>query len=251
MNDAGSEFPRKRESQEVFLDFYRVEQSSPRRQREGVYHSDVLGDEGSGRLQLILLDTRYFRSPLVKVSDAERAANRGPYGPNRDPEATVLGEAQWAWLGEQLRRPAELRLVATSIQAIPEDHGWEKWANFPQERARLLRLVRESRAGGVVLLSGDRHLAEVSVLPADAPGVGVGYPLYEVTSSGLTQSGGGSDDEPNRWRLPDTKPFRAANFGLVEVDWPGRRVRLEVRDAGGHPEVGLDVPLDSLAAPGH
>ena len=54
--------------------------------------------------------------------------------------------------------------------------------NFPHERERLYKLLRDTRAGGVVLLSGDRHLAELSVTDA-----GLGYPLFDLTSSGLNQ----------------------------------------------------------------
>ena len=57
--------------------------------------------------------------------------------PNTDPTPTVLGEAQWKWLEEQLQVPAEVRLIGSSIQVVAEDHGWEKWTNFPHERERL------------------------------------------------------------------------------------------------------------------
>jgi hypothetical protein len=38
----------------------------------------------------------------------------GKYAPNPAPEVTLLGDAQWAWLEEQLRVPAEVRLIASS-----------------------------------------------------------------------------------------------------------------------------------------
>jgi hypothetical protein len=63
------------------------------------------------------------------------------------------------------------------------------WGNFPSERQRLFRLIRDTRANGVVLLSGDRHLAEMSRLPVDHPD-GVGYPLFDVTSSSLNAPSG-------------------------------------------------------------
>ena len=48
------------------------------------------------------------------------------------------------------------RLIASSIQVVAEDHGWEKWMNLPHERERLYRLIRETGAEGMVFLSGDR-----------------------------------------------------------------------------------------------
>ena len=104
--------------------------------------------------------------------------------PNADPAATVLGEAQWRWLAEQLKVPAELRLIGSGVQVVPDEHGSETWGNFPHERKRLFKLIRDTGTGGVVFLSGDRHLAEISKLPAGHPD-GVGYPVYDVCSSSL------------------------------------------------------------------
>jgi alkaline phosphatase D len=65
VNDGGVEFPKKRESQQLCLDFFQVPKDSPRRQREGVYHAEVFGPPGK-RVQIILTDSRYFRSPLKR-----------------------------------------------------------------------------------------------------------------------------------------------------------------------------------------
>ena len=166
-NDAGGDYPKKDESQKVFLDFFGDPADSPRRHRPGVYDSKVFGPEGK-RVQVILLDTRYFRSRLKRKQPCK---NSDPYEGNPDPTTTILGEAQWRWLGEQLRVPAEVRLLVSSIQVVAQDHGFEKWMNFPHERERLYNLIRETRAEGVIILSGDRHLAELSMMDAQ-----LGYP---------------------------------------------------------------------------
>ena len=106
-NDAGVEFPRKRESQQAFLDFFGVPADSPRRTREGVYHAATFGPEGR-RVQVILLDTRYHRSPLEEF---ETGTRRQDYRPTRERAATVLGAEQWRWLEARLREPADLRLI--------------------------------------------------------------------------------------------------------------------------------------------
>ncbi|GAA0873021.1 hypothetical protein GCM10009117_21680 [Gangjinia marincola] len=64
-NDAGREFKMKKESQQLFLDFYDVPKNDPRRDREGVYHAETILTP-YGTVQIIMLDTRYFRSPLRK-----------------------------------------------------------------------------------------------------------------------------------------------------------------------------------------
>jgi alkaline phosphatase D len=94
-NDAGAEYPRKAESQRLFLDFFGEPAGSPRRQRPGVYDARVFGPEGR-RVQVILLDTRSFRSPLKRRPGAARGEGR--YAPDSEPSATILGEDQWAWL---------------------------------------------------------------------------------------------------------------------------------------------------------
>ena len=73
-NDAGGEYPKKDESQKIFLDFFGDPADSPRRHRPGVYDAKVFGPEGK-RVQVIMLDTRYFRSPL-KRKDRARVAIR-------------------------------------------------------------------------------------------------------------------------------------------------------------------------------
>ncbi|HYH67454.1 MAG TPA: alkaline phosphatase D family protein, partial [Urbifossiella sp.] len=236
VDDGGSTYPKKVESQRIFLDFFGDPEDSPRRKRPGVYDARVFGPEGK-RLQVIMLDTRYFRSsPLKKKTPVTRG--EGPYEPNPDPTTTMLGEDQWRWLEEQLRKPAEVRLIASSIQVVAEDHGWEKWANLPHERERLYRLIREAGAEGVVFLSGDRHLAELSMMDG-----GAGYPFYDVTSSGLNQAA-------KAWRPQEANRHRVAtmnwgdNFGLITIDWdrPDPRITLQIRDSDG--EVFLAQKLD-------
>jgi alkaline phosphatase D len=234
LNDAGADFPGKVASQKAFLEFFKDPPDSPRRKRAGVYGAWVFGPEGK-RVQIILLDTRYFRSPLKKVG-------RNAYGPNTDPAATILGDEQWKWLDEQLKTPADLRLIGSSIQVIAEDHAFEKWMNFPKERDRLVQVLRDTKANGVVFLSGDRHLGELSQMDA-----GLGYPLFDLTSSGLNMA-------TKRWRPAEKNTHRVAtmtsgdNFGLVAIDW-GRsppRVSLQVRDVDGDVTLQQKVDLTQL-----
>lgn len=238
-NDAGAEYPKKRESQQLFLDFLGEPRESARRRQEGVYDAPVFGPAGK-RVQVILLDARYHRSPLKTGFQRGEPGDgyRGQYVPNTDPRATVLGDTQWKWLAEQLRAPAEIRLICSGVQVLPTEHGSESWGNFPLERKKLFDLVRETKAKGVVLLSGDRHLAEIMKMPADE--FGIGYPIVEVTSSSLnapsgnvTKAGVRFANEINRYRVGLT--YFDVNFGAIEIDWstPKPLVRLQVRDEQG------------------
>lgn len=239
-NDAGYEYGPKAESQKLFLDFFNVPSTSPRRQQEGVYSAEVIGPPGQ-RVQIILLDTRTFRTPLKK-KEAKPAKGDGPYVADYSDTCNMLGEAQWKWLEEQLKVPAEIRLIGSSIQLVAEDHGWEKWMNFPKQRERFLKLLETTQAKGVIILSGDRHLAELSMM-ANA----VGYPLYDLTSSGLTEA-------DKIWRPFETNRHRVAtmnfgnNFGFITIDWyhSDPVIRLQIRDQEGEVTIQQKVLLSTI-----
>jgi alkaline phosphatase D len=223
INDGGRSYPERAASQQAFLDFVSEPKASERRGREGIYTSYTLGS-GPESVKLILLDERYHRDEP---------------GPNSD----ILGAAQWAWLERELREsPARVHLLGSSTQFVPEQHSNEKWADYPTARARLIELVGGTRAPGVIVLSGDRHMAELSRLQS-AP---LGYPLWEITSSGLTHCWKEGHDEPNRHRVG--KILTALNYGLVEVDWSnGGSVRLSVIDLSGQRRLSERIALASLA----
>jgi alkaline phosphatase D len=175
LNDGGAGFAHKAEAAELFHKFWRSQPEAP----EGLYHSRIYGPSGR-RVQVIMLDTRYFRSALKPRTDA--FPHWGKYEPDDDPAKTMLGAAQWAWLEQELRKPGELRLVVSSIQVLAEGHGFERWGNLPRERDRLLRLIAATGAKGVILLSGDRHSGALYRL--ERPG---SYALVEITSSSLNR----------------------------------------------------------------
>ncbi len=229
-NDAGREYPRRRESQQVFFDFCGVAADSPLRSQAGIYRAMITGPPGR-RVQFICLDTRYHRSPLATRPE-HWLCGQGPYVPTDEPDATVLGAEQWAWLAAVLREPAEVRIVLSSIQVAATEHHFEHWGNFPVERARLLRTIRDSGAAGVVIVSGDRHAGEISRIP---PGPeALAYPLYDLTASSLNQPGAGDrPPEPNQLRLGPR--CHGVNFGTIEIDWHAAEpaLTLAVRDERG------------------
>lgn len=245
-NDGGRDYAQRDASQQVFLDFFGVEEDDPRRQREGVYHAEIYGEEGQ-RVQTIVLDTRYHRSPLRAYPREDESEPR-VYWPDSSRDATILGEAQWAWLERQLLKPAELRLIVSSIQVLSSEHRFEKWMNFPRERRRLLELLQQTQAEGVILLSGDRHHAELSKF--DMPGF---YPLYDLTSSGLNKSRPRTSvdnlrpPEPNRYRLGRT--FRGHHFGVVEIDWeqPDPLIQLSIVNQQRDRPISRTFPLSDLS----
>lgn len=249
-NDAGAEFEGKEAAKEAFMEFFDTPEDSPLRKRGGVYDAKIFGPEGK-RVQVILLDTRWFRGPLRKMSKEELQAARaesgrkvGRYLPDEESDSTILGEEQWAWFAEQLKKPAELRLLVSSIQVVTIDHGWEMWGNLPRERKRLLDLIRDT-ATNVIILSGDRHSSDISMLPPETDG-GPFYPLYDITSSGLNQTG--LSDEPNRFRVGGDSVYNQPNFGWIAIDWNEEdpTIKLEIRDLDGKVVREVQTTLNGL-----
>jgi len=239
-DDAGAEYPMKKESQKLFLDFLGEPSDSTRRQQEGVYASYEFGPN-ERRVQVILLDTRYHRSPL-KLNGRNKLdpGYLGPYTKNSDRGATILGETQWAWFHEQLRRPANVRIIGSSIQVLANQHYYEKWGNFPAERVRFMQAIRDTQATGVIVVSGDRHSAEISRNDRLT-----GYPLFEITSSSLN-SPGKPKVEPNRDRVGSL--HGEVNFGTIEIDWNQADpvISMDVRSVEGKSIESQKVPLSQL-----
>ena len=208
-NDAGREFPFKETSAKLFFEAFHFPADHEARQTPGIYHSKMMGPEGK-RLQIINLDTRTFRSGLPQIKEGKRDI----YVPQSGPEATMLGKAQWAWLATELKKPADFRIIVSSVQILANTHRFEKWANMPDERARFFKLLKDTKSGPTLLLSGDRHLAEVCKI--DAKESGLPYDLFEMTSSGMSHAGAPDDRSP--YRVPNTY-YRSRNYGLIDINW--------------------------------
>ncbi|MCL4765972.1 MAG: alkaline phosphatase family protein [Hyphomicrobiaceae bacterium] len=237
LNDGGGEFGYRHTTNRLFHAFWQRPQ--PGHPDGGIYYSRLFGPVGR-RVQIIMLDTRSFRSPLRPKPPG--FPYWGRYAPDPDPAKTMLGETQWAWLEAELRRPADLRLVVSSVQVLAEGHGFERWGNLPRERERLLDVIGRTQARGVVLLSGDRHSG--AIYRSEAAG---SYPLVEITSSSLNKSYGPSRDA----RIPPlvSRIYHPENFATVDIDWVSRRIVLTLRDVGGLSVAAVAVPFSGSGAP--
>ncbi len=243
-NDSGADHPTKNESRAAFCDFWEEPANGPRRiQDGGIFTSTMIGPPGR-EVQFILPDLRWNRTKLRRPGGFPLVAStwiagqifrsaevKGPYRPSRDEAATMIGETQWAWLEAEFQKPAALRIFGSSLQVLARGSGWEAWENFPKDAARLQKLIGD--ASNVVMLSGDVHYGENSKVDrANAP------PLWELTSSGLTESDPSLINH-RRVSVYDKGP----NFGVVEIDWAARTVLLEVRDVNGEPRISERVPF--------
>lgn len=224
VNDGDKNYPKRVESKNLLLDFLEIPQNAPVRSHEGIYQSYSFGPKGK-RVKVILLDARYFRDELQKGE----GDNTRRYLPN--PTGDMLGEAQWQWLEKELTKSdAQIHLIGSGIQVISAEHPYEKWSNFPAARQRLFDLIAKTKPAQAILLSGDRHTAEISKI--ELPGLG--YPLYDITSSGLTHAytGANANSEPNQYRV-GTK-LNAKNYALLKIDWSAKtpQVKAEIVEIG-------------------
>ncbi len=220
-NDVGADYPLKEASKKAYLDFIGEPEDTLRRQRAGIYDSNVIGSPDQS-VQLILLDMRYFKPKAGRTADP-------------------LGKVQWQWLEAEIKRPGpQLKLLVTSIQLLTDFTGRETWAIFPEAQQRMLQLLASSPVP-LVILSGDRHLSEVSQHQLDN-----GRNIFELTASGLT----------HKAELTNSNPYRIGeqiaetNFGLLKLNWEtqGKTRLKEIVFSAHSPQSGeqlrsLEIPL--------
>ena len=206
VNDGGKYYTKKKESKEELLDFLDVPKDNPVRDHEGAYNSYTYG-QSPNKVKVILLDTRYFRDTLEKEMSPQRR-----YKPNT--EGDILGKEQWLWFENELKgSDADLNIVISSIQVLSAEHPYEKWANFPKARKKLLDLVARVKPKPTFIVSGDRHIAELSKVDLD----GLPYPLFDFTASGLTHTWRSGNEEKNKLRVGEL--IINKNFGVIRIDW--------------------------------
>ncbi len=203
LNDSGKDMPLKHGSQRLLLDFLDLPDSHPLRDQEGVYHSHSFEKRGH-RIKLILLDLRYFREAPA-------------------PHAGLLGDRQWQWLEDQIdgASSSELILIGSSVQCVAQADDGDGWDMYPAERERFLRLLASTPVPSVIL-SGDRHLAELSRVKL--PGARSGQKwIYDLTASGLTHHDPAAEQQ-NR-----VGPALAdRNFGTLRIRFRKGQAKPEV-----------------------
>lgn len=230
-NDAGKNHVGKDSAQVALFNFLDIPKDDPIRSQKGAYQSYDL-KTGAKNVRLILLDTRYFRDTLE--ADTVTSAR---YLPNETGD--ILGQKQWKWLEDQLANSsADIHLIASSIQVLSEEHDFEKWANFPAAKKRLFDLFQSTKASNIVLLSGDRHISEVSKIELpDYP-----TPIFDLTASGLTHTWSQIWEESNKYRVSDLVVNK--NYGVLSIDWEGDNPLINLEFKGHQDSTFLKMPLE-------
>ena len=215
--------PHAEESERQFLDHFSVNKADARRTREGVYGVWIFGEKPY-RVQVIMLDLQRFRDPFQEGSrEKQFAEQKGK---------TLMGVEQWEWFEKQLKSEAEVRIIGSGIQVLSNEHLWRRWGMFPDERERLLRVIGEAK-GTTVLLSGDRHRGEFSVLNPTSE-----RPLFDLTSSSFNVCYPG--EEKNSLRVG--KLIDQPHFGCLEINWKESSIKMQLLSA----KTGSSLLIDTV-----
>ncbi len=260
MDDGGAENPDKESHRTEFIKNWSYLTTALPRDQKALYHSKIFGPK-KNKVQIIMLDTRWDRSALkknptpiepvemtaltpetakeipkdmsakpvdVKIADATVLPTvetvLKPYLPDEDKSKHFLSEAQWNWLENELRKPADIRFIVSTIQVVANDHNFEKWGNFPLERERLFRLLGKEKVKNTILLSGDRQFSAISRIEVKKFGS-----LYELTAGGLNKTTAVKVPEENNLYVNEI--YSQPNFGFIKINWETRKVQLEVHAA--------------------
>jgi len=213
LNDGGKNYILKKEAEQMFLDFWHVPANDPRRKREGIYFNINKNIDGAN-IEFIGLDTRYFRSELL--------GKKSNYKPNVDPNATILGKDQWKWLESTINNStADVIIILSSIQILATNHQYEKWANFPLERTKLLNLLSiASIEKTIIAISGDRHRS----------GIYQNKHFTEITASSLNKvASNNKENDP----LLIGKMFPEKNFGILNIEPAKKKITISIHNENG------------------
>lgn len=244
-NDAGTYYPFKQQSKDIFMNFFKEPADSERRKHEGIYKTEYI-KSGDKTVQVILLDVRTFRNNVLPYDTAAKLPREKyfytlDYTPHTTTDSTLLGAAQWSWLEDELAKPADLRLICSGSQFAIEFNGYEAWANFPHEQKRMLDLIKKTKASGVMFLTGDVHYAEISKLAVTGL-----YPIYDVTASGITSTWDFATLNNNRIE----GPVMDNHFGLLTITWEDDpTIRMEIIDKFNNSRIEYMIKRSELSGP--
>jgi hypothetical protein len=193
--------------------------------REVVPHYPLASAGGSieqafdlGRARVIVTDGRSHRSPATAPDDVDK---------------TMLGDAQQAWLEQELLAARDTYALIIWVNASPwvgeATAGADGWAGYSTERAEIANHMAANRIDNLLMLSGDAHMIAID------DGTNTSYATGEFAgSAGFPLLHAGAIDRPGHTK---GGPYSegmfpgGGQFGLVAVD-----------DRGDH----LDVTLTGL-----
>lgn len=197
-----------------------------------LYRGQTWGD----LLDLNFLDTRQFRTDQP-CEDRFATTCAGV----DDAAAQVLGQAQEAWLFDNLNRSrARWKVLAQQVMVMDLDrkdgeeigYNLDSWAGYRIPRQRLLRHIRDRRIANTVVLTGDEHQNYAGELYLDGRNPDGAPVAAEFVTTSISSSGDGVDQRPDMARIQAANPqlkFNNAQRGFAVCDVTAETWRTEFK----------------------
>ena len=241
VNDGGKDVHQRDLRQAEYVRFLTLSGNTQVKELEGgnaLYHAlDIVVEDV--KVKVLFLDTRSQRDPHFIRSLGElkfplsaliSSAIRASYtvlGYGGQYEGKMLGDDQWTWFEDSLKSSdADVHVIVSSVQVMTSNPVFESWGHFPIERKKLFEIIAKHDPKGLVFLSGDVHLGELSSVEYKRKNGEVGK-WVEVTSSGLTHTCGTSSIQGficpimmtlfQNHRLGKDNYYTGRNFGSISL----------------------------------
>ena len=178
-----------------------------------------------GEVHFIMLDGRYYRE-----------------SPKKNDDPSMLGPVQMEWLKKALKKPANFTIICSNVPMAPKVKPGSKdtWNGYAGERQRIYEFIAEEKIPGVIILSADRHRSDAYKIDT---GIAEMYPLYEFSSSRLTNQHVHKIIKSSLFGYNEKQSFGRVDFDLVAED---PTVKYTVINIDGEAVHSLEVKLSEL-----
>lgn len=222
-DEEGRFLRRRRNAYRAYFEWMPIRPPRPHADPSRIFRRLRLG----GLVDLHMLDTRQYRDR--QPQDSSDPAKD-------DPERTITGDRQMAWLKTGLSASrSQWNLVGTQVQIAPVETGEDmpfnvdSWDGYRADRQELLQHIHDAGVSDVVFLTGDIHSSWACDVPLDSttypvtPSVAVELVGTSITSDNLDEITG---SPPRTTSIAAENALRADNphVKYVELDSHGYSV---------------------------
>ena len=189
-------------------------------------------------VNLMMLDSRQYRSPLACTKPAARGSGLVECPDVRDAARTKLGATQEAWISQQFARGgARWNLLAQGTLMTYANEGSDgknafrsdTWNGYQAARERLMNTLADSRAKNPIVLSGDIHafvVANLHRVPHDRHSAVIAseFAATSISAEGSSQAG----LDKMRGANPNILFANSAKRGYLRLDVTAERVQADL-----------------------
>lgn len=197
--DEGTWAVRKQLAKQAYFEWMPIREQEDMNNPQRIYRQFSYGD----LLDIVMLDTRLEGRDQQVSSEADPAFN--------DPNRSILGQAQFDWLQQQLTEStAQWKVIGNQVVFSPIEtagvlNELDSWDGYPAERAKIVHYIDSLNINNIVFLTGDVHVgiaADVTITPTTGqydPENGAGAVAVEMVAASVSSN---NLDESNIEDLP-------------------------------------------------